>query len=79
MRAALPAHSPLPQQLNARLIDELGGLQSLAGSLAPQIAVGQSVDLRVDERDQLLERARVTVAPRLQQLRNVTRWLLTHR
>ena len=50
-------------------MDERGGLQGVAGPLAPQVARGHAAQLGVDERQQLSERAVVAVRQSYEQSR----------
>ena len=71
MRPALPAHLSLVNQSEVNLIRERGGLQRVAATLLPHVAVGQMAQLRVDQRDQLFERRLIALAPVDQQLGDV--------
>jgi hypothetical protein len=78
VRAAGEARLPLIDELEVRLVDECRRLQGVAGALAPQVARGQAPQLRVDERHQLVERARVAAAPTLQKYGDVFGLLSAH-
>ena len=68
VRAVLPADTPGVGQAKKRLVHERGGLQRVSAPLAAHVASSQAAQLRLDERQQLLERGIIAVAPRPQQL-----------
>ena len=72
MSPVLPAHSALTEEPNVGFVDELSGLELLTRRLASQIATGETVNLCVNERNELVEGTGVTISPRLEKLGDVT-------
>jgi hypothetical protein len=64
----------LINQAQVRLIDESGGLQRVVWILPPHIAVGQSMELSLDKRQQPVDRRLVAIIPIDQQLGYVRVW-----
>jgi hypothetical protein len=52
------------------LVDEGGGLQGVAAALAAKIGGGAAAQLVVDQRDELVARGEIALAPRLQEARD---------
>ena len=71
MGAILPAHALVVDQAQVGFVDQRGGLQAVAGPLALHVVVRQTVELVVDDRGQLGERALVPVGPRTEQRADV--------
>jgi hypothetical protein len=69
VRAALPGHV-LADEAQVGFVNQGGGLQSVAGVLAPHVRAGEAVQLLVDVRDQAVERGLVAAAPVLEQPRH---------
>ena len=67
----LPARLALVDQPQVGLVDEGGGLQGVAGVLAPEVALGLAVQLVVDDGHELVQGGGVTTAPGLEQTRHV--------
>ena len=53
MRAVLPAHPAGVYQPQISFVDQVRGLQRVAGAFAPQIAPRQPVQFAIDQRGQL--------------------------
>ena len=68
MRAILPLHPLIAYEAHVRLIHQRRRLQAMARPLAPHVAARQTVELVIHDRRQSFERARVSVAPRAEQL-----------
>ena len=68
MSAVLPLHVLLIYQPQVGFIDQRRGLQSVAGAFAAHVTAGELSQLGVDQRQQLIERRLVAVAPIHQQL-----------
>ena len=73
LRAVPPVHLPLVDQPKVRLVDERGRLERVIVPLAKQIRGGEPAQLVVHERQYLIARALVAVAPVEQQPRNAAR------
>ena len=71
MRAVLPAHAPLIDEPQIRLVHERRRRQRMVGALPPQVAPRQSAHLRIDRLHQAVARRRLPVAPRDEQARHV--------
>lgn len=71
MSAVLPPRLIPPEQSQADLVDERGCLKRDARALAREIAEGHAVQLVIDERDELLERALVSLTPHAKQTGNI--------
>jgi hypothetical protein len=63
MRATLPLHTPLIDQLQVRLVDERGGRQRVVGPLSAEVATGQPAQFAVHSLDQTAAGRDFTVAP----------------
>ena len=71
MRSVLPLDSVHVNEPDVRFVDQRRGLERVVRSLAPHVALGQGVELLVDERNELVEGRFVTVAPRQEQVSGV--------
>ena len=67
LRPVLPVHLPLIDQPKVRLVDERCGLEGVVAPLAEQIRGGQPAQLIVHERQHLVARPLVALAPVEQQ------------
>src|SRR5579863_1997603 len=67
----LPLHTLVIHQTHICLMHQNGGLQAVAGPLTIHVGASQPVQLVVNQRRQLVERATVPVTPRAQQQANV--------
>ncbi len=65
--AVLPLDALLVDELEVRLVDQGRGLKGVAGALPPHLRRCSPAKLAVDERHQLFERLRVTLAPGAQE------------
>jgi hypothetical protein len=63
VRAVLPDHAVLLEQAEVGLVDEGGGLQSVAAALAAQVTGGAAAQVVVDERHQPLVGLAVALTP----------------
>ena len=63
MRAVLPPHALRVSQPNEGLVDQRRWLKGVLAPLAGHIASSQPPKLGFDEREQVLERLRIAVAP----------------
>ena len=70
MGAVLPMRMGLVRELKVSVVEQRGGLQGVAGSLPAHVMVRQTLELRLDERDELLQRADVSAAPIAKELRD---------
>ena len=70
MGAILPVDLTLVNQPQVDLVNEGGGLQGMVGPLAPNLAGGNPVKFRVNERQQLIERGTVATTPGTEQSRD---------
>src|SRR4051812_36076746 len=77
MGAVLPPHPFVVDQPQIGFVDQGRRLQAAAGPLAFQVVVRQAVELVVDDRGQLSERALVPVGPRTEQSADIVRNLST--
>ena len=67
MSTALPVDAVDVDQPQVRLVDERRGLQGVADAFPSQITSGDSLQLGVDERQQLVERGLVAATPGVEQ------------
>ena len=58
-------------KLKIGLVDQRGGLQGVPLSFAAHVMVGQAMQLGLHQRNQLIERSRVSAAPIPQKLRHL--------
>ena len=63
VRAILAVHAGCFHQAQVRFVHECGGLQAVARPLAGHTGLGDPVQLGMDDRDQLVERRVVALAP----------------
>jgi hypothetical protein len=68
MRTVLPPHTLRTRQPNECFVDERGRLKSVFAPLSRHVASSQPPELGLDERQQVLERLRITVAPGSKQM-----------
>ena len=73
MRAILPSEALCGRQPNKCFVDERRRLKSMVAPFAGHVAPRQSPELGVDERQQLLERLLIAVAPGSKQMRDLPR------
>src|SRR5688572_23402201 len=71
MSAILPVRLGFIREGKIGIMDEHGGLQGVAGALLAHVAAGETVQFRLDERDELIERGGVSAAPGDEQLRDL--------
>jgi hypothetical protein len=71
MGAVLPLHAPVVDQPHVGLVDQRGGLEAMAGSLAFHVAMRQAAELGVHDRGQLGECLLIAVAPRTEERTDV--------
>jgi hypothetical protein len=64
----LPANIPPVNQPKINLINQCRGLQGVAGTFLAHVASSQSMQFRLDERNQLLEGRLIAVTPGAKQL-----------
>jgi hypothetical protein len=71
MRTVGPMHVLLIYDANVSLVDQGGGLQSMAFPFPAHVAAREPVQLVVDQRIQLVERGLIAIAPFSEQLRDL--------
>jgi hypothetical protein len=71
MSPVLPLHSVVIHQAHVGFIDQRGRLEAVAGALTTHVAVRQAVELRIDDRRQLVEGELVSVAPGTEELADI--------
>ena len=71
VRAVAKASTAQVDQLEIRLMDERRGIQRGARVLVPEALMGDTAEMLVHERDKLVQRVSLPLAPALQELRNV--------
>src|SRR5262249_6843576 len=71
MGAVLPRRTGLSGQLYVGVIKQRRGLQRMSGSFPTHVSVGQTVQLRLNQRDQFFQSALVSVPPIAKELRNL--------
>ena len=71
MRATLPLDAVLVDELQKRFVHERRRLQSVPGIFTREVAPRDPMQLAVDERGQLLEGARVSALPSMEQVGDV--------
>jgi hypothetical protein len=74
MSPVLPLHVSDINQLQIGFVDQRGGLQRVTRTLSPHVTAGQTSQLCIHERNQLIKRALVAIVPRHQELRDFS-WL----
>ena len=70
VRPVLPPKPPCAGQPQKRFVDQRCRLQGVIAPFAAHVRAGQAAQLRLDERQQPLERTRIPSAPPMQQLRD---------
>ena len=70
VRPILPIDLPLVDEPEVHLVDQGRGLQGVVGPLAPKLARRHATELRVDQRQQLIERSLVAATPIAEQRRD---------
>ena len=78
VRAVLPVHAALVHEAQEGLVDQVVGLEGLAGPLPAEVPPGQPPQLVVDERRDLVEGRVVTAVPPVEQERDVVRRPFLH-
>ena len=73
MRAILPIDLTLVDEPDVHLMDESRGLQGVIGPFVPELAHRHAAELRIDERQQLIERSPVAATPIAEQRGDVAR------
>ena len=73
MRAILPPHALRAGQPNECFVDQRRRLKSVVAPLAGHVAPSQPPELGLDERQQVLERLRIAVAPGSKQVGDLPR------
>ena len=73
MRPILPVDLALIDEPDVHLVHKGGRLQGVVGPLAPKLARRDAPELRIDERQQLIERSPVAATPIAEQCRDVAR------
>jgi len=68
MRTILPLHPGVIHQSHIRFIDQSGCLEAVARTFTSHIAMGEAMELRVDDWCQLIKGALISLGPGLQQL-----------
>ncbi|HEY5838214.1 MAG TPA: hypothetical protein VIT19_04195, partial [Pyrinomonadaceae bacterium] len=63
VRAVMPLETALTGQFKVRLVDERGGLQSVAGPLLIHLALSDAAQFGMHQRNQFIERGRIAFAP----------------
>src|SRR5262245_14424462 len=71
MRPVLPSDPVHVNEPHVRFVDQGCGLERVVGSLASHVPLGQGVELLVNERNELVERRFVPLAPRDEQVSGV--------
>ena len=72
MRAILPLHVTDIDELQVRLVDERGWLERVAVTFVPHVAPGDAAQLRVDYRDEPLERSFIPLSPGDKEVRDLS-------
>ena len=73
MRAVLPSHRPLVDELQKSLVDEGRGLQRVVGTFFSQVAGRELPQLAMNLRHQAVEGLFLPVAPFLEQFGDIAR------
>src|SRR5688572_12497782 len=74
----LPTHILPIDQPYVCLINKCGSLQSVTGTLAAHVMMGQPAQFRVHQRSQLIQRCLITFTPGDQELRDFFRGVRLH-
>jgi hypothetical protein len=72
MRAVLPVDRAAADELEVGLVDEGRGLERVPRALVPEIGAGAAAQLVVHEREERVERTRVSGAPPPEELRDLS-------
>lgn len=78
MRSILPTHVTPSHQTHERFVDQAAGLKQMARALAPEIPARKLAQLRLHERDELVECGMVPFSPSQKKLRDFW-WLESRR
>lgn len=78
VHAVLAVHFLCAGKSQIDLVNHCGTLQRQARTLSAHVPLRLPSQLRVDQRHELIERGAITLAPRLEQVRNVNRVGLGH-
>jgi hypothetical protein len=73
MRPVLPAHGVCAGEPNKCFVDERRRLEGVFAPLPGHVGPSQAQELGLDEREQVLERLRIAVAPRPKQMGDLPR------
>ena len=73
LRTRSPAGMVLDGKAHVQLVDQPGRLQRVAGSLPAHLGMSEPAQFDIEELDQTVERPRVTLAPGVEQRRDVFR------
>jgi hypothetical protein len=73
MRAIVPRHAAEAAQTEVRLVDEGGGLQRMAGPFGAEMPRRDRAELRVNQRQEALERVVIPLLPGPEILRDLAR------
>jgi hypothetical protein len=79
VRAILEARALPLDESQVSLVDERGGLEGVARTLAREVAAREAPEFGVDDGDEAFERGLVAVALGREQLRDILRRVLSHR
>jgi hypothetical protein len=71
LRAVLPLCAVLIDQPQVGFVNECGRLQRVIGALTPQVGLGPTMEVLVDQRDELIASRGISGAPRVQECRHV--------
>ena len=71
MGPVLPLHPVVVHQSHIGFIDQRGRLEAVAVALASHVPVRQAMELRIDDRRQLVEGELVSVAPGTEELADI--------
>jgi hypothetical protein len=71
MGAVLPVRLGFIGKLEIGIVDQHRRLQGVARSLLAHVTARETLELRLDEGDELVERARLACAPGAEQLRDL--------
>ena len=72
MRAILPLHVTDIDELQVRLVDQSGWLERVAVAFVPHVAPGDTAQLRMDHRDEPLERSFIPLSPGNKEVRDLS-------
>ena len=71
MGAVLPGDLPLVEETQVRLVRKGGGLKRVPRAFAPDVSGGQASHFVVDEREERVERPRISLSPAKKGLRDL--------